>query len=145
MSEEHDTHDHAEGGHGAKPRPDDAPPQNGLIFFYTVLTVLSLIGLKFAMDSFLDSSRRAVQGAHIEDSVGSRHLEERREEAREALSSGTMPIDQAITQLAERGRGAFPQVRPSASEDRGAREGWARRGPAAAPITPESDEATGGR
>lgn len=132
----HDSH----GGH-AKPLPDDSPPQNGLIFFYTVLTVCALVGLKFTMDWFLDHSRRDVRAQHLEESVASGRLEQHREHAREVLSGGERPIDRVISDLAERGRGAFPQVRPYPSADRGALEGWNRRGPEASPVTPEPDVA----
>jgi hypothetical protein len=135
--------EHEHGSHSAKPRPDDTPPRNGVIFFYTVLAVLTLIGLKFVMDSFLDTTRRAVRAQHLEESVASEALAQHREASQEALRSGDMPIDQAMQQLAERGRGAFPQIRPFASADQGAREGWNRRGPAASPVSPEPSEASG--
>lgn len=144
MSDEHEQNEESEHeGHGhAKPRPDDSPPQNALIFFYTVLVVLALVGLKFVFDGFLDSSRRSVRAERIEESVASERLAAHREEARERLS-GEHSIDETISSLAERGRGAFPQIRPYPSEDRGAREGWSRRAPAAPPVTPEPSAATG--
>lgn len=131
MSDEHSP----EAEHG-KPAPDDSPPQNGLIFLYTVLTVLTLVGLKFVFDSFLDSSRRTVQAGHISESVASARLAEHREEVRRRLSEDGS-IDETISSLAERGRGAYPQIRPFPSEDRGSREGWGRRAPVPAPVTPE--------
>lgn len=145
MSDEHEQNEETgqEEGHGhAKPRPDDSPPQNALIFFYTVLVVIALVGLKFVFDGFLDSSRRSVRAERIEGSVASERLAAHREEATDRLS-GEHSIDQAISNLAERGRGAFPQIRPYPSEDRGAREGWSRRAPVAAPVTPEPSAATG--
>ncbi|GAB4198008.1 MAG: hypothetical protein OHK0013_06690 [Sandaracinaceae bacterium] len=143
MSEhEHDSHQLVMGPSG-KPRPDDTPPRNGVIFFYTVLVVLTLICLKFVMDSFLDSSRRAIRAQHLERSRANELLAEHREREREALGSGEMPIDRAMRELAQRGRGAFPQVRPFPSTDRGALEGWNRRGPTEAPVTPEPSEPSG--
>ncbi|MBN8613768.1 MAG: hypothetical protein J0L92_24440 [Deltaproteobacteria bacterium] len=143
MSDEHEE-SHQPAIRDGKPLPDDSPPQNTLIFVYAMLAVASLVGLKFVFDSFLESSRRETRAGHLEESRSSEALAEHRDEVREALEGGEMPIDRAITQLAERGRGAFPQVRPYASGDRGAREGWNRRAPAQAPLTPEPDEATGG-
>ncbi len=138
-SHEHEDHGHEHGGGHGKPLPDDSPPQNGLIFFYTVLTVCALIGLKFTMDWFLDHSRRETRAGLLEESVASGRLEEHRQHARETLSGGERPIDRVIGDLAERGRGAFPQVRPYPSADRGALEGWNRRAPQASPETPEPE------
>lgn len=140
---EHEHDGSEQHGGSAKPMPDNTPPRNGVIFFYTVLVVITLVGLKFVMDSFLDSSRRAIRAQHLEESHASEILAQHREATREALGSGDMPIEQAMQQLAERGRGAFPQIRPFASADQGAREGWNRRGPAAAPVSPEPSEASG--
>jgi hypothetical protein len=143
MSEhEHDAYEPVIGPDG-KPRPDDSPPRNGVILFYTVLAVLTLVGLKFVMDSFHDSSRLAIQAQHLERSRSSQVLAEYREQVSQALGEGEMPIDRAMQELAQRGRGAFPQVRPFPSTDRGALEGWNRRGPTAAPVTPEPSEASG--
>jgi len=140
-SDSHESEHHGDehgGGHG-KPLPDDSPPQNALIFFYTVLTVCALIGLKFTMDWFLDHSRREVRASHLEESVASGRLEEHRGGRGETLSGGRRPLDGVIGDPAERGRGAFPQVRPYPSTDRGALEGWNRRAPGAAPETPEPE------
>jgi hypothetical protein len=140
-----DEHEHNEGEHAdghEKPRPDDAPPQDTLIVIYTVLVVVSLIGLKFVFDSFLDSSRRGVRAEHLDESVASERLAAHRAEMHERLS-GDHSIDETIADLAERGRGAFLQVRPFASEDRGARDGWSRRSPTAAPVSPEPTTARG--
>lgn len=140
----HDEHGHDEHGHGGqKLLPDDSPPQNRLIFLYTVLAVCTLVGLKFVFDSYLDSTRRGMHEERIEHSLTSERLAAHREEVREQLNSGDMPIDEAMSQLAERGRGAFPQVRPFASSDEGARIGWNRRAPAVPTTTPEPSEATG--
>lgn len=146
MSDEHDSHAHEtkDGQHSAdRPLPDDSPPQNTLIFVYALLAVATLVGLKFVFDSFLETTRREVHAEHLDDSLTSERLAEHRDEVREALEGGEMPIDTAITQLAERGRGAFPQIRPYPSGDRGAREGWNRRAPAQPVASPEPDEAIG--
>lgn len=145
MSDEHkhdDEHGHDEHGH-EKLLPDDSPPQNRLIFLYTVLAVCTLVGLKFVFDSYLDATRRDMHESRIEHSLTSERLAAHREEVREQLRSGDLPIDEAMSQLAERGRGAFPQVRPFASGDEGARTGWNRRAPAVPTPAPEPSEATG--
>jgi hypothetical protein len=51
---------------------DDSPPRNGVIFFYTVLTVFVLIGVKFLLDSYFAKT----MDAEIHDKVLSRGMEE---------------------------------------------------------------------
>ncbi len=152
MSNDANEHEHSstshEGEHGDeghshdRPRPDDTPPRNGAIFLYTVLSVLFLVSLKFVLDSYLENARRNVRADNLGASDSSERLEQHRDAVAGELAGGDLPIDQAISQLAERGRGAFPQVRPYPSEDQGAREGWNRRPPEAPPLTPEPSEAT---
>ncbi len=143
MSDEHHDDSHGHATKDGKPLPDSSPPQNLLIFVYALLAVATLVSLKFVFDSFLESTRREIQAEHLDDSLTSERLAEHRDQVREALEGGEMPIDTAITQLAERGRGAFPQIRPYPSGDRGAREGWNRRAPSQPAAAPEPDEAVG--
>ncbi|MBX7190879.1 MAG: hypothetical protein K1X94_02420 [Sandaracinaceae bacterium] len=141
MSDEHNEDVEHESGHGGRPLPDATPPQNTLIFVYGVIVVCALIGLKFVFDSYLESTRRAVREERLAHSVTSDALAAHRDEVHEALH-GERSIDDAMSQLAERGRGAFPQIRPYPSTDNGAREGWNRRAPAQPTATPEPSEAT---
>jgi hypothetical protein len=111
-------------GYAPKARPDDTPPRNRVIFGYTVLTVVTLIALKFVFDSYLDVSRTATRREHIADSRASRALAEYRRRERERLESGSMPVERAMRELGRRGRLAFPLIRPTESTDRAARVGW---------------------
>ncbi|AKF06456.1 hypothetical protein [Sandaracinus amylolyticus] len=128
-----------------RPRPDDTPPRNRVIFTYTVLAVITLIGLKYVFDSYMDVSRRDRRRENIEESRTTAELAEYRESQREALRGGAMPVDRAIDELGRRGRGAFPLIRPAASQDLDPLRGWqqlprelpAALAPAAAP-TPEA-------
>lgn len=49
-------------------------------------------------------------------------------QAREALDSGAVPIDQAMAQYANKPRGDFPAVAPKPSEDESAISGWSFAG-----------------
>jgi hypothetical protein len=51
---------------------DDSPPRNGIIFFYTILTVFTLIGVKFLLDSYFFGM---MEGEYF-DKVYSRGMEE---------------------------------------------------------------------
>jgi hypothetical protein len=130
-------------GHGTHPlRPDDTPPRNRVIFSYTMLGVITLVGLKFVFDSYLDSSRRDVRRDHIEASHTQVVLDAYRAEQRLRLSGGPMPIDRAIQEIGRRGRTAFPQLRPMPSEDREPLIGWAQlpRETGAAEAAPALEE-----
>jgi hypothetical protein len=130
-----DNHAHASSPAGGKIRPDDTPPQNAVIFAAAVLSVLALFGLKYVFDSYMDRSEVRVRAMHVSASHASEVLTEYRQHAALELNGGEMPVSEAMEQLAERGRGAFVQIRPVADTTTGAREGWARM-PVVAPEPP---------
>lgn len=108
-------------------RPDDTPPQNGTILVSAVLTVVTLVALKFGFDSYLEGARRIVRTHNLAENSATMTLEEYREASRHALETGrTMSIDDAIAALSQRARGEHAQIRPTPSNDTGAREGWNR-------------------
>lgn len=111
---------------------DDTPPQNGIILVATIVSVTTLFSLKFAFDSYLDQSTMHARRDHIATSQASEQLADYRATAQEQLRGGEMPIADAMQQLAERGRGAFPVIRPVGDTNPGPREGWAAM-PAARP------------
>ncbi|MFO0680615.1 MAG: hypothetical protein U0234_01125 [Sandaracinus sp.] len=113
-----------------KPRPDDTPPQNGIILVSAVLVVLTLFSLKYVFDSYLDTSNLGVRRAHIAESHASEVLADYRATSQDQLRGGQMPISDAMEQLATRGRSAFVQIRPVADTTTAAREGWS-----AMPVT----------
>ncbi len=104
---------------------DETPPQNGIILAAAIMTVITLFSLKYAFDSYLDVSNIHVRRSHIAESHASQQLAEYRAHAQDQLREGEMPIGDAIAQLADRGRAAFPQIRPVADTNTGPREGWA--------------------
>lgn len=103
---------------------NDAPPQNGIILAAAIASVVTLFGLKYVFDSYLDASNLHVRRSHIAQSHASEVLADYRAHAEDQLRGGEMPIGDAMSQLAERGRAAFPQIRPVADTTTAAREGW---------------------
>nr|MDQ3032913.1 hypothetical protein [Myxococcota bacterium] len=116
-----DLHDHSATG---RPRPDDTPPRNRVIMTYTVLAVITLVGLSFVFDSYIDVSRRGVRREHLAESQAGLVLEAYREEQYERLARGPMPIERAMEELVRRDRRALPLIRPTASDDQGPLQGW---------------------
>jgi hypothetical protein len=127
MSDEHvELHKDSRGRY----KGDDAPPRNTIIFVAALMAVTTLFGLKYVFDSYLDRSLIAVRREHLRGdsevrSYASEQLAAYRTHSQDQLREGQMPIGDAMTQLAERGRGAFVQLRPIADTNTGAREGWA--------------------
>lgn len=104
---------------------DETPPQNGIIFAAAMMSIVTLFSLKYVFDSYLDVSNQQVRRSHISESHASEVLGEYRAHAQDQLRDGQMPIADAMGQLADRGRAAFPQIRPVGDTTTGPREGWA--------------------
>ena len=107
----------------AKPLPDTTLPANVAILGYTGFGVACLFALVPFFHSYFDGSRHSQREEHIESSYRSEQLEAYRADQRRRLAAGSLPIDDAMEQLGARGRGAFPLIRPAASEDFGALDG----------------------
>ena len=103
---------------------DETPPQNGIIFAAAIMSIATLFSLKYVFDSYLDVSNLHVRRTHIAESHASEVLVEYRAHAGDQLREGPMTIESAMQELATRGRAAFPQIRPVADSNVGAREGW---------------------
>jgi hypothetical protein len=111
---------------------DDSPPRNGVIFFYTVLTVFVLIGVKFLLDSYFV---RTMEG-EVHDKVLTRGLEEvatMRSKEKETLQRNG--IDGAMKTLAQRGRTASPLIVPQSGQGKAEVPGWSQLPRAAAEAT----------
>jgi hypothetical protein len=105
-------------------KADETPPQNGIILAAAIMSIITLFSLKYAFDSYLDVSNIHVRHVHIAESHASGVLDEYRAHSQDQLREGEMPIGAAMEQLSTRGRAAFPQIRPIADTNTGAREGW---------------------
>jgi hypothetical protein len=127
------------GGPADRVKPDATPPRNPAIAFYSLLTVAALVGVKFTTDAYLESNTRAVRSGHIDSSVALAELDDYRSEASAALEGGELSIDDAMDQLAERGRAAFVQIRPTSHDTSdAARVGWSSLNAAAPEPAPRA-------
>lgn len=102
---------------------DDTPPKSQWILFYTVLSVLTLVGLKFAFDSYYDIELRGEQATKLEESPALLLKSYKQEQAR-VLDDGPRSVDDAIDLMARQGRSAVPAIAPQPSADSSALEGW---------------------
>lgn len=106
---------------------DNSPPQNLVILACALGSALLLFTLKFGFDAYYDGMRvRAVEERQTRyDDL--EVVRERRAAWAGALASGRrMSIGAAMDQLAERGRGADPAIRPERPPEMnlGPLEGW---------------------
>jgi hypothetical protein len=83
-------------------------------------TLIGLFVLHAWYASYIDVSyhERFNQAGPYESVVAARQQEQAE------LAGGKIPIDKAMTQLAQRGRGNFGSISPSASTDLSAISGW---------------------
>ena len=117
---------------------DDSPPRNGVIFFYSVLTVFLLIGVKFLLDSYFVKT----MDSEIHEKVLTRGLEQvanMRASEKETLERSG--ISSAIKTIAQRGRTASAVIAPAVAKgDQPEVQGWTQLQrkiaelPAAAPV-----------
>jgi hypothetical protein len=115
-------HDHA---HHATTQKgyDDSPPRNGVIFFYSVLTVVLLIGVDFLLDSYFAK----VMDTEIHDKVLTVGLDEAIEtRAQERALLEKSGIDNAIRAISQRGRSASPAIASESGAGKPAVPGWSQ-------------------
>jgi hypothetical protein len=118
---------------------DDSPPRNGVIFFYTVLTIFVLVGVKLLLDSYFVKTMET----EVHDKVLTRGLDRvadlRAQEKQTLERSG---IDSAIKTLAQRGRTASPLIVPQSGQGKPGVPGWSQlpRAQAAAAPAPSAPE-----
>lgn len=106
---------------------DSSPTQNGTIAASAIVIVLSLIGLKFALDSYFITMTEAA--AH--DKMASpEQLIAHREAERKALAAGSTNIEAAMAEIGRKGRDGSgmpgPDLTPRQSTDTGPLTGWSR-------------------
>ncbi len=94
----------------AEPKPEYGPPRNGIIFFFVVLSVLTLASLKPAFDSYYDSMHTGAVQDRLETYSDLGDVDA----ARARWASSLRGIDQSITDFAE-GRPGL--VRPQAGAE----------------------------
>jgi hypothetical protein len=112
---------------------DDSPPRNGVIFFYTVLTLFVLVGVKLLLDSYFVKTMET----EVHDKVLTRGLDAvAAQRAREKQELERTGIDSAIKTLAQRGRTASPLIVPQSGLGQPAGPGWSQLPRAQAAATP---------
>src|SRR5689334_11761971 len=86
-----------------------------------LVTIAALFGLQYWRATYLDVA--VVHASRLDVPLNEKVAAVRAEEQKK-LSSGRRPIDQAKRELAQRGRAAFPNIAPKASDDLSAMSGW---------------------
>lgn len=123
---------------------DKTPERNNLIFFYTLLTVATLGVLSFVFDSYFSAQSDDVFRHKVREQPAL-EVAEVKEAHRKELSSGPVPIERAMQQMAGQGRPSL--VEPEPSDERAPLEGWGENRlphtvpPALVPAVPESEDA----
>jgi hypothetical protein len=98
----------------------------------TLATIAGLFTVQLWYESFLD-----VSEVHALDRTAPlvKSLQEVRDAEQAKLSSGRLPVEQAMAGLAQRGRAGFPKIAPKPSDDLSAMSGWIHK-PGFAPYVP---------
>jgi hypothetical protein len=105
---------------------DKSEPRTGLILQVGFLAIVTLVALHAALNSYFDHVTLAEQHRKIGAATPEALLSLRAEE-KERLTSGPMPIDQAMQKMAVQGRmAASPDIVPSGSRDIAPLQGWAK-------------------
>ena len=102
---------------------DDSPPRNGVIAFYTVLTVAVLIGTDFLLDSYFAKMMDAEVHEKILTSGLDKAYETRAREQEALEKSG---ISTAMRTIAQQGRGSSPVIAPESGANKGEVQGWSQ-------------------
>lgn len=103
---------------------DSSDPRIGLIFKTGILSVAVLVGAHLSLTAYFDRMRQAEEYKKI-GSIKPEALMSLRDDEKQRLTTGAMPIDKAMQQLSAKGRmGAAPDIMPSASRDVAPMQGW---------------------
>ncbi len=103
---------------------DKSEPRVGLIFKIGLLVILTLVVVHTALGAYFNSAVQAEESRKFGE-IKPEALLSLREQEKERLSAGSMPIDKAMDQLARQGRkGLGPELAPTASKDMSALQGW---------------------
>lgn len=105
---------------------DKSEPRTGLILQIGLLSIVTVIALHAALNSYFDRITRAEQHRKI-GAVAPEALMSLRADEKQRLSSGPMPIDQAMQKLTVQGRmAASPDIMPGGSKDVAPLQGWSK-------------------
>ncbi len=110
---------------------DNTPPRLRLIVTIAIMTVITLVAIDFALQSYYGYMSTDAQRLKLAPTTA---LTEQHKAEQAALKSGVEPLDQAMAQLAKGSRSDL--VAPKQSDDLGPMTGWSKL-PKPAP-TPEA-------
>jgi len=100
---------------------DNTPPRLRLIVTIAIIVVITLVGLDFVFKSYYAYMTDMAQREKL---APPRERDESRKAEEAALTSGKVPIDQAMAQLAKGSRTDVIEPRPS--DDLGPMTGWTK-------------------
>jgi hypothetical protein len=105
---------------------DKSEPRSGVILKVGALSIVALVAAHATLVAYFDHIAQAEEHRKFGD-VKPEALLNMRADEKERLSSGPMPIDKAMQQIAARGRmGASLDIVPTASRDLAPLQGWSK-------------------
>ena len=122
---------------------DDSPPRNGVIFFYSILTVVFLFGAQQLLNSYFGT----MMEAEFHDKVYTVGLEGAADaKAHDEAELAKFDIEAAKRLYVQRGRSASPVIASESGANKPAIGGWTQLkrdvavpvAPAAAPAVPDT-------
>jgi len=125
---------------------DDSPPRNGVIFFYSVLTIVFLFGAQQLLNSYFGK----MMNAEFQEKVFTVGLQGAVDaKAHDQAELAKFDIEAAKRLYVQRGRSASPVIAPESGANKPGIGGWTQlkrdvpAAPAAAPVAPAAVPAEG--
>jgi len=120
---------------------DNTPPRLRLIVTIAIIVVITLVGLDFVFKSYY---AYMSDEAYREKMAPTRERDESRAAEQTSLTSGKVPIEQAMAQVAKGARDSF--IEPRQSDDIAPMSGWSKMpkatpqaaAPGAPPVDPHA-------
>jgi hypothetical protein len=105
---------------------DKSEPRVGVIFRIGLLVIVLLVATRALLNSYFDQLAHAEEIRKVGKAVPTQLLDLRADEEHR-LTSGAMPIEQAMQTVATKSRAtASPDIMPSASRDIAPLQGWSK-------------------
>lgn len=102
---------------------DQSPPRNRIIFISTMVTLLTLVALKFILDAYFDHMMTAEAKAKLPATT---ELDKLKEAEEQALNSAQLPLPAAKHKLAEAPRYEQAGIIPVQTQDDAPVVGWSK-------------------
>ncbi len=100
---------------------DNTPPRLKLIVTIGVITLITLVGIKFATESYFAMMSDEAQREKL---APTRDRDEQHKAEQAALTNAAIPIDKAMAEIGKAARPAA--IAPQQSEDLGPMTGWSK-------------------